>query len=43
MLALMRLEVDEIIRDMLDLLFKAACEFEKSGDEAFANYLITTD
>jgi len=28
---------------MLDLLFKAACEFDKSGDEAFANYLVTID
>ena len=43
MLALMRLELDELIRDMLDLLFKAACEFDKSGDEAFANYLVTID
>ena len=43
MLALMRLEVDEIIRDMLDLLFKAACEFDENGDEASVNYLVTID
>jgi len=38
MLALMRLEVDELIRDML---FKVACEFDQNSDEKSVNYLVT--